>query len=65
MTPAKIMQARAMFAETGEDGKPQYTGAQIADVLSVSRPALYPHLGPAGRATAGARRRRSSTTSKR
>jgi hypothetical protein len=41
-----------MFAETDEDGKPRYTVAQIAEVLSVSRPTLYPYLGDEGRATA-------------
>lgn len=37
--------ARAMYAETGEDGKRRYTVRQIADEFGVTRPTIYRALG--------------------
>lgn len=39
--------ARAMYDETGQDGKRRYAVQQIADEFGVSRPTIYRHLGRA------------------
>ncbi len=42
--PRQVTLARAMYAETGEDGKRRYTVAQIAAEFGVTRPTIYWHL---------------------
>src|SRR3954468_13166843 len=46
MTPNKIAQARSMY-DAG-----QHTVQEIADTFGVSRPTIYRHLAPPGRAEA-------------
>ena len=50
--PRQEMLARAMYEETGEDGKRRYTVQQIADEFGVTRPTIYRALGSQGNATA-------------
>lgn len=45
--PRQVALARAMYAETGDDGKRRYTVAQIAAEFGVTRPTIYRHLGAA------------------
>lgn len=49
----QVKLARAMYDETGDDGKRRYTVAQIAAEFGVTRPTIYRHLEqtvePAGR----------------
>ncbi len=42
--PRQVTLARAMYADTGEDGKRRYTVAQIAAEFGVTRPTIYRHL---------------------
>jgi DNA invertase Pin-like site-specific DNA recombinase len=47
LTSAQIRHARALYAETGDDGKRRYTVAEIAGLLGgVSRTTIYRALGP-------------------
>ncbi|HTR94662.1 MAG TPA: recombinase family protein [Trebonia sp.] len=39
--PRQVKLARAMYEETGEDGKRRYTVQQIADEFGVTRPTVY------------------------
>lgn len=43
--PRQVQLARAMYDETGDDGKHRYTVAQIAAEFGVTRPTIYRHLG--------------------
>jgi DNA invertase Pin-like site-specific DNA recombinase len=40
----QVSLARAMYDETGPDGKRRYTVQQIADEFGVSRPTIYRYL---------------------
>ena len=53
--PRQVALARAMYEETGDDGKRKYTVAQIAAEFGVTRPTIYRHLvaSPVGVATTG------------
>lgn len=42
--PRQVALARAMYDETGPDGKRRYTVAQIAEEFGVTRPTIYRHL---------------------
>jgi DNA invertase Pin-like site-specific DNA recombinase len=47
LTPAQIRHARALYAETGDDGKRRHTVAEIAGLLGgVSRTTVYRALDP-------------------
>ena len=47
LTPAQVRHARALYAETGEDGKRRYSVAEIAALLGgVSRTTIYRALDP-------------------
>jgi len=39
--PRQVKLARAMYEETGKDGKRRYTVQQIADEFGVTRPTVY------------------------
>ena len=45
LKPRQVALARAMYEETGDDGKRKYTVKQIAAEFGVTRPAIYRHLG--------------------
>lgn len=45
--PRQVALARAMYAETGPDGKRLHTVAAIAAEFGVTRPTIYRHLEPA------------------
>lgn len=42
--PRQVTLARAMYEETGDDGRRRYTVAQIAAEFGVTRPTIYRHL---------------------
>ncbi len=42
--PRQVALARAMYEETGPDGRRAYTVAQIAAEFGVTRPTIYRHL---------------------
>jgi DNA invertase Pin-like site-specific DNA recombinase len=42
--PRQVKLARAMYEETGPDGRRRYTVAQIAAEFGVTRPTIYRHL---------------------
>jgi DNA invertase Pin-like site-specific DNA recombinase len=44
LTPRQATIARAMYDETGADGRRRYTVQQIADEFGVTRPTIYRHL---------------------
>ena len=45
LKPRQVALARAMYEETGDDGKRKYTVKQIAAEFGVTRPTIYRHLG--------------------
>ena len=51
--PRQVKLAREMYEETGEDGKPRYTVAEIAAEFGVTRPTIYRTLDDRAKATAG------------